>query len=227
MTSAITANGCTSCRPCSTSGARPPSTFTTPSCRRPRALPSMQGAARRGDRRSRAPSASRVLAPADMVLHSAVHLFTEGEFSRGLRDLCDLDLAVARFRRPRSAFLGSARSSARLGSAWAGRSITRCGLPRRAGHAGAGALFGRRRAGAVGRRRDGRAALGRALAPAASELCRRLAPGWRCSCFIFARIICVCRSGLLMPHLLRKALLRPFRTRSGLSATCRNCPIPR
>lgn len=32
----------------------------------------------------------RVLAPADMVLHSAVHLFNEGEFDRGLRDLLDL-----------------------------------------------------------------------------------------------------------------------------------------
>jgi len=31
-----------------------------------------------------------VLAPEDMVLHSAVHLFQEGEFDRGLRDLLDL-----------------------------------------------------------------------------------------------------------------------------------------
>jgi hypothetical protein len=31
-----------------------------------------------------------VLAPADMVLHSAVHLFQEGEFGHGLRDLLDL-----------------------------------------------------------------------------------------------------------------------------------------
>jgi hypothetical protein len=31
-----------------------------------------------------------VLAPVDMVLHSAVHLFTEGEYSAGLRDLLDL-----------------------------------------------------------------------------------------------------------------------------------------
>jgi hypothetical protein len=38
-----------------------------------------------------------VLAPADMVLHSAVHLFTEGEFSHGLRDLCDLDLLLRHF----------------------------------------------------------------------------------------------------------------------------------
>lgn len=31
-----------------------------------------------------------VLGPADMVLHSAVHLFTEGEFAHGLRDLLDM-----------------------------------------------------------------------------------------------------------------------------------------
>jgi hypothetical protein len=32
-----------------------------------------------------------VLAPEDMVLHSAVHLMQEGDFSAGLRDLLDLD----------------------------------------------------------------------------------------------------------------------------------------
>jgi hypothetical protein len=37
----------------------------------------------------------RVLQPIDMVLHSAVHLFTEGEFDHGLRDLLDMrDLLV-------------------------------------------------------------------------------------------------------------------------------------
>ena len=32
-----------------------------------------------------------VLSPLDMTLHSATHLFHEGEFHNGLRDLCDLD----------------------------------------------------------------------------------------------------------------------------------------
>jgi len=32
------------------------------------------------------------LAPMDMILHSAVHLFSEGELDKGLRDLTDLDL---------------------------------------------------------------------------------------------------------------------------------------
>ena len=39
----------------------------------------------------------RVLAPADMVLHSATHLFNEGEFDRGLRDLLDLSDLLRHF----------------------------------------------------------------------------------------------------------------------------------
>ena len=38
-----------------------------------------------------------VLAPADMVLHNAVHLFNEGEFNNGLRDLIDLDELLRHF----------------------------------------------------------------------------------------------------------------------------------
>jgi hypothetical protein len=37
-----------------------------------------------------------VLAPADMVLHSVIHLFQEGQFEHGLRDLVDVD-ALLRF----------------------------------------------------------------------------------------------------------------------------------
>ncbi|HEY9102145.1 nucleotidyltransferase family protein [Chitinimonas sp.] len=38
-----------------------------------------------------------VLAPMDMVLHSATHLFHEGEFDNGLRDLLDLDGLLRHF----------------------------------------------------------------------------------------------------------------------------------
>jgi len=38
-----------------------------------------------------------VLAPTDMVLHSAVHLFQEGEFGHGLRDLLDLNDLLLHF----------------------------------------------------------------------------------------------------------------------------------
>lgn len=40
-----------------------------------------------------------VLAPADMVLNSAVHLFQEGEFGHGLRDLLDLKDLLEHFAR--------------------------------------------------------------------------------------------------------------------------------
>ncbi|SFU47431.1 nucleotidyltransferase domain-containing protein [Pseudoduganella namucuonensis] len=38
-----------------------------------------------------------VLAPADMVLHSATHLFFDGEFDNGLRDLVDIDGLLRHF----------------------------------------------------------------------------------------------------------------------------------
>ncbi len=39
----------------------------------------------------------QVLAPADMLLHSATHLFHNDEFSHGLRDLSDIDLLLRQF----------------------------------------------------------------------------------------------------------------------------------
>ena len=38
-----------------------------------------------------------VLAPVDMVLHSAVHLFHDGEFENGLRDLIDIQRLLNHF----------------------------------------------------------------------------------------------------------------------------------
>jgi hypothetical protein len=39
----------------------------------------------------------KVLAPPDMVLHSATHLFCDGEFDKGLRDLLDLHRLLGQF----------------------------------------------------------------------------------------------------------------------------------
>jgi hypothetical protein len=39
----------------------------------------------------------KILAPTDMVLHSATHLLNEGDFDRGLRDLDDLHLLLSHF----------------------------------------------------------------------------------------------------------------------------------
>jgi len=46
-----------------------------------------------------------VLAPADMVLHSATHLFSDGELEHGLRDLVDLDALIRHFGKSKE-FLG-------------------------------------------------------------------------------------------------------------------------
>jgi len=46
----------------------------------------------------------KVLAPTDMVLHSATHLFHEGEFNHGLRDLTDLDSLLRHFSTQDAAF---------------------------------------------------------------------------------------------------------------------------
>ena len=42
-----------------------------------------------------------MLAPVDMVLHSASHLFHEGEFEQGLRGLLDIDQLLGEFRKSR------------------------------------------------------------------------------------------------------------------------------
>lgn len=39
----------------------------------------------------------KILAPVDMVLHSATHLFHEAEFDKGLRDLADIDSLLRHF----------------------------------------------------------------------------------------------------------------------------------
>jgi hypothetical protein len=44
-----------------------------------------------------APPRAAMLAPLDMVLHSATHLFADGEFDKGLRDLWDLHCLLSHF----------------------------------------------------------------------------------------------------------------------------------
>ncbi|MCE9590676.1 MAG: HprK-related kinase A [Planctomycetes bacterium] len=50
-----------------------------------------------GDRAPYGASCLYTLSPADMVLHSAVHLFQDGELEGGLRDLTDLDALLRHF----------------------------------------------------------------------------------------------------------------------------------
>lgn len=64
-------------------------------------------------------SAFSVLAPEDMVIHSAVHLFHEGQLRNGLRDLCDLDALLRELSADRSDFVNSVLTRAiELGLAW-------------------------------------------------------------------------------------------------------------
>lgn len=46
----------------------------------------------------------KVLCPEDMVIHSAAHLFHEGEFEHGLRDLVDLQQLLAQFSQSEADF---------------------------------------------------------------------------------------------------------------------------
>jgi hypothetical protein len=76
-----------------------------------------------------------VLAPADMVLHSALHLMQEGEFGGGLRDLLDIRDLVVHFRARDAGFVAALAARARA-----------LGLDRVLGHVVAQieALFGER-----------------------------------------------------------------------------------
>lgn len=46
-----------------------------------------------------------VLTPADTVIHSAVHLFTESEFHHALRDLSDLHMLICEFKEKNQGFI--------------------------------------------------------------------------------------------------------------------------
>lgn len=56
-----------------------------------------------------------VLKPMDMVLHSATHLFHEGELDNGLRDLADLDAMLRHFGAEQSFWLGLVPRAKELG----------------------------------------------------------------------------------------------------------------
>lgn len=55
-----------------------------------------------------------VLAPHDMVLHSAVHLFNDGEFDNGLRDLVDLHRLLTHFGQAPAFWTGLVPRAAQL-----------------------------------------------------------------------------------------------------------------
>lgn len=157
------------------------------------------------------PLALWVLAPVDMVLHSAVHLFTEGEFEHGLRDLWDMHLLITHFEATEPGFWpGLLDRAAALGLQ----------VPLHHALHHAGRLFGTRPPAAL-------ASAVAALAPPAlprALMARLLAvalepspPHTRGPGEALARWLLYVRSHwlrmpphLLVPHLVRKAWMRRF-----------------
>jgi hypothetical protein len=149
-----------------------------------------------------------VLGPADMVLHSAVHLFNEGEFDNGLRDLDDLDRLLrhfaadrgfwdellaraAEFRLERPLYFALRYAAALLGTPVPERCLGHPSL---------------RPPGALGRLLMD-TLFGRALRPAHASCADRLSGAARLLLYIRAHYLRM-PLRLLVPHLVRKAVLR-------------------
>ncbi|HEV8014141.1 MAG TPA: nucleotidyltransferase family protein [Stellaceae bacterium] len=154
-----------------------------------------------------------VLAPADMVLHSAAHLFTEGEFGRGLRDLCDLDLLLRHCAKSDPHFwddLAERAAAFRLERAmhYALRfaaGILGTPVPERLQALGAPAPLGEGLMDAL---------LGRALRPPHPSCADRLTPLALFLLYIRGHYLRM-PLGLLMPHLFRKAFIARFEPSSA------------
>jgi hypothetical protein len=146
MTSVITANGCTNCRRCSTCAAAARSTCTTRSCpRRRRCGPTRQAPARRAGAPGM-PEAVHVLAPCDMVLHSAVHLFYPTANSTTGCATCSTCTACCSQFGATAGFLGGA-AGAGAGARTGAAAVLRAALHAPARHAGAGGVLARSPAG--------------------------------------------------------------------------------
>lgn len=160
----------------------------------------------------------RVLQPVDMVLHSMVHLFTDGEFENGLRDLLDLWDLLRHFERLNPAFWDELFQ--RADSLGLGRPLHHAldHLERLAGPMVPSHLRGhlRRLQPSAPTRLVMRMLLAVALRPM-HPACRTTGDG-------FARWLLYVRSHwlrmplrLLLPHLIRKAWMRRFGPSSEVS----------
>lgn len=152
-----------------------------------------------------------VLAPVDMVLHSAVHLFTEGEFDHGLRDLWDLHQLITHFAATEDAFWPRLLDRAEA---------LALGVPLHHALAHAGRLFGTAPPAALAGRVAALAPgpLPRALMARLLQVALEPTPAEdRGTGEAFARWLLYVRSHwlrmpphLLVPHLVRKAWMRRF-----------------
>lgn len=152
----------------------------------------------------------QVLGPADMVLHSAVHLFQAGEFGRGLRDLLDMnDLVQHHAVEPR--FWDGLVARARE---------LNLGVPLWYAVAQLRRLFGTQpppaAAAALGSLQPGRlrrlvmqALLAEALRPEHPSCDGRFTPVARWLLYVRSHYLAM-PMRLVLPHLLRKAWMRRF-----------------
>jgi hypothetical protein len=152
------------------------------------------------------------LAPADMVLHSATHLFQEGDFTHGLRDLVDIDDLMRHFGQDAAFWPALAARAAELGLGrllyYAVTHLRRLfATPMPAEFVGAVERFGP----AEPARRVMEGLLGLALRPDHSSCDRRLTGLARWVLYVRAHYL---RMPLyrLVPHLVRKAYLRRVKT---------------
>ena len=164
----------------------------------------------------------RVLSPADMVLHSVVHLFNEGEFGQGLRDVIDMGDLLSHFGAEPGFWPTLAARSAELGLErplyYALTHLARLFDPPLPAGAAAIADAGRPPAlhGAVMN-----ALLARALRPDHPSCSDALTPFARMALFVRGHALRM-PPRLLVPHLLRKAVRgavgRPARDRDAVHA---------
>lgn len=152
-----------------------------------------------------------VLAPADMVLHSAVHLFQEGEFDHGLRDLLDLDDLLRHFSELAPGFwkaLFDRAEELRLGGPL---SLALEHVEERFGPRVPAAFLTRRGAIRLRGLRGGvlRALLRRALNPHHPTSDERFSETARFLLYVRSHLLRM-PLRLALPHLLRKAWMRRF-----------------
>lgn len=151
------------------------------------------------------------LSPTDMVLHSAVHLFQEGEFGHGLRDLLDLDDLLKHFSGQDGAFWAALLARAQELELRVPMSHALIHLQRLFGTAPPGELraaFAAVRPGWIPRETMA-VLLGAALRPHHPSCDTRFSDIARWLLYVRSHYIRM-PAYLIVPHLLRKSYMRQF-----------------
>lgn len=159
------------------------------------------------------------LSPTDMVLHSAVHLFQEGEFGHGLRDLLDLNDLISHFSDRDDEFWSDLLARATVLGLCTPLSHALAQLQRLFATAPPAALqakFAAVRPGWVTRQTMS-ALLGAALRPHHPSCATRFGDMARWLLYVRSHYIRM-PAYLIVPHLLRKAAMRQFPPKTATMA---------